>query len=215
MMVLTEVAELMGLSMRMTEDQLTRDALAASATSYTCTGGANGDSPSNLSLSDIDEVTTGLLSNDAWMILDREIGEDRFGTAPVRDAYLAMGHTNLSKDLNNISGFLPKWNYPNQNSAKVGAEWGSVNNVRFMLSSQGYFRPNASVLGNTVYSVFIQGMEAIGCVYQDNFSARILYRGPEFSDALYQNVTIGYTMSEVSRVLNDLWVSQVLCTLNN
>lgn len=81
-LVLTEVAELMGLSMRMTEDQLARDALAASATAYVCTGGQNGDNPTNLSLPDIDEVTTGLLSNDAWMILDRQIGEDRFGTAP-------------------------------------------------------------------------------------------------------------------------------------
>jgi N4-gp56 family major capsid protein len=59
-MVLTEVAELMGLSMRMTEDQLSRDALAASATQYTCNGGSNGDSPTNLTLTDIDEVTTGL-----------------------------------------------------------------------------------------------------------------------------------------------------------
>lgn len=63
----------------MTEDQLTRDALAASATQYTCTGGSNGDSPTNLSVSDISEVTIGLLGNDAWMILDREIGEERFG----------------------------------------------------------------------------------------------------------------------------------------
>ena len=78
-LILTEVAELMGLSMRMTEDQLSRDALAASASSYTCTGGVNGDSPTNISLSDIDTVTMGLLSNDAWMILDRQIGEDRFG----------------------------------------------------------------------------------------------------------------------------------------
>jgi hypothetical protein len=65
-MVLSETAELMGLSMRMTEDQLSRDALAASATQYTCTGGTNGDSPTNLSLSDVDTVTTTLLSNDAY-----------------------------------------------------------------------------------------------------------------------------------------------------
>lgn len=213
-MVLTEVAELMGLSMRMTEDQLSRDALAASATQYNCTGGTNGDSPTNMSLSDFDIVTRGLLSNDAWMILDKEIGEDRFGTAPVREAYIAMGHTDLSADLNALNDFTPKWNYPNQSSAKIGAEWGAVHNVRVFLSSQGLVRPNASALGNNVYSIFVQGLEAVGCVYQDNFSARILYRGPEFSDALYQNVTIGYTMAEVTRVLNDLWISQMLTTLN-
>lgn len=126
-----------------------------------------------------------------------------------------MGHTDLSQDLNALNGFTPKWNYPNQSAAKVGSEWGALNNVRFFLSSQGLVRPNASALGNSVYSVFVTGLEAYAAVYQDNFSARILYRGPEFSDALYQNVTIGYTMSEVTRVVNDLWISQVLATLNS
>jgi len=77
--VLTNMAELLGLSMRMTEDQLTRDMLAATASVYYCTGGNNGDDPSNLSLSDITAVTTQLQTNDAWMILRNQRGEDRFG----------------------------------------------------------------------------------------------------------------------------------------
>ena len=40
--VLNAFAELLGLSMRMTEDQLTRDMLAGTATIYNCTGGVNG-----------------------------------------------------------------------------------------------------------------------------------------------------------------------------
>jgi len=63
----------------MTEDQLTRDMLASTATLYNCTGGGNGDLPTNLSLSDIDEVTSALLTNDAWMMLDSIGGEDKFG----------------------------------------------------------------------------------------------------------------------------------------
>lgn len=212
--VLTEVSELMGLSMRMTEDQLTRDALAASATMYSCTGGTNGDSPTNISASDISNVTTALVSNDAWMIMQRAIGENRFGTAPVRDAYIGLCHSNLTKDLEGINNFTPKWNYPSASTAKVGAEWGVFNNCRFFVSSQGLIRPNASNLGNDVYSIFVCGLEAYAAVYQDNFSARILYKGPEYSDALFQNVTIGYTFSEVSRVLNDLWITQMLATLN-
>ena len=111
-LVLNETAELLGLSLRMTEDQLTRDMLAASASVYKCSGGNNGDLPSNLSLSDIDEVTSTLLTNDAWMILNRQEGENRFGTGPVRDAYMALGHTKLSKDINNLNGVISKWNYP-------------------------------------------------------------------------------------------------------
>ncbi len=82
--VLSETAELLGLSLRMTEDQLVRDMLMASATVYNCTGGSNGDLPTNLSLSDIDDVASILLTNDAWMILNRQEGMDKFGTGPVR-----------------------------------------------------------------------------------------------------------------------------------
>lgn len=197
----------------MTEDQLTRDMLASTATLYNCTGGTNGDLPTNLTLPDIDEVTAALLTNDAWMILDNQGGEDKFGTGPVRDAYLALGHTRLSKDLNNINGFISKWNYPNDNRV-LRSEWGSVNNVRFMLSSVGSITPNASALGNDVYNVFVQGMEALACVEQDNYSARFLYRPPVFSDPLFQNVTIGYVFAEVPRILNDLWITNMRCTLN-
>ena len=210
--VLNETAELLGLSMRMTEDQLTRDMLAGTAGIINGTGGNNGDSPTDLALSDIDQVTSVLLSNDAWMILSKQGGEDKFGTGPVRDAYLALGHTNLSKDLNNLNGFISKWNYPNNNEV-LESEWGSVNNTRWMLSSVGSVTPNASALGNDVYNVFIQGMEALACVEQDNYSARFLYRPPEFSDPLFQNVTLGYVFAEVPRILNDLWVINYRVTL--
>jgi hypothetical protein len=38
--------------------------------------------------------------------------EDKFGTAPVRDAYFAMCSTNLTGDLDNVSGFIQKNQYP-------------------------------------------------------------------------------------------------------
>ena len=211
-MVLNETAELLGLSMRMTEDQLTRDMLQATASVYNCTGGNNGDNPSNISLPDFDEVTSMLLSNDAWMMLDRIGGEDKFGTGPTRDAYLALGHTNLSKDLNNINGFISKWNYPNGNRT-LGAEWGSVNNVRVMLSSVGAVITAASALGNDVYSIFVQGMESLAVVQQDNYSARFLYRPPVFSDPLFQNITLGCVFAQTPRILNDLWIISMRATL--
>ena len=164
--VLNETAELLGLSLRMTEDQITRDMLAATATQYNCVGGQNGDVPSDISLPDLDTVTSALLTNDAWMILDSIGGEDKFSTGPTRDAYLALGHTRLSKDINNINGFISKWNYPNENRT-IRSEWGAINNVRIMLSSVGQVQPLASAMGADVYSIFVQGMEALACVEQD------------------------------------------------
>ena len=51
--------------------------MMATASMYNCTGGNNGDLPTNLALSDFDQVTSTLMTNDAWMILDTIGGEDR------------------------------------------------------------------------------------------------------------------------------------------
>jgi len=212
--VLNETAQLLGLSMRMTEDQLTRDMLASTASIYNFTGGSNGDTPSNISLSDISEITSLLMSNDSYMILNNIQGEDRFGTGPSREAYLALCHTNLTKDLDSVNGFLSKYSYPNQNDT-LQSEWGAINNARFMVSSVGSVTPNASLLGNDVYNIFFVGLEAYACIEQDNFSARFLYTPPGVNnDPLFQNCTVAYSFAEVPRILNDLWIINGRCTLS-
>jgi N4-gp56 family major capsid protein len=212
--VLNEVGDLLGLSLRMTEDQLMRDMLMASAAQYNCSGGGNGDTPTNLDDSDLEEVTALLAEEDAKMIFSSIVGEDRIGTGPQRDAYLALGHIRLLKDIQNLTNFFSKWNYPNNNRS-LPAEWGSVDNIRFMLSSVGAIERNASDLGADVYDIFVQGLEGIGCVKQDNFTSRFLYRPPIFSDPLFQNVTLGYVTAQAPVLLNDLWVEKVRCTLNS
>lgn len=133
-------------------------------------------------------------------------------TAPRRDSYLALAHTNLGKDLNVLPDFISKWNYPNQQDT-LECEWGAVNNTRWMLSSVGSISPNASGLGNNVYNCIIQGMQSLACVEQDNYSAQFLYRPAVYSDPLFQNVTLGYVFAEVPRILNDLWVFNLRVTL--
>jgi N4-gp56 family major capsid protein len=210
--VLNETAELLGLSLRMTEDQLTRDMLAATAGFINCINGVNGDLPTEITLADIDNTTAALLTNDAWMMLDPIGGEDKFGTSPVRDAYLCLSHTAMTPSFNNLNNFTHKRNYPNE-STVMRSEWGSVRNIRVMVSSIASTTPFASMNGATVYNNFIMGMEAYACVEQDNFSARFLYRPPVYSDPLFQNVTIGYVFAEVPRILNDLWIQNLRCTL--
>jgi len=56
--------------------------LAATAAAIYCTGGVNGDNPTELTRSDVDDVVRTLLGNNAYTILDNIEGEDKFGTAP-------------------------------------------------------------------------------------------------------------------------------------
>ena len=97
----------------------------------------------------------------------------------------------------------------------VSSEWGCIHNVRVFLSSQGSVEPLASRSGKSVYNLFIQGMEAVGIVKQDNYSSRFLYRPAVYSDPLFQNVTLGTVFAQAPRVLNDLWITKFRCTTTN
>lgn len=110
--VVNEAIILLGINMRETEDELVRNRMLSGASVINATHGTNGDTPSNLSLEDVQIAITTLRSNDARMFTGGIIGEDRFGTGPVRAAYIALCSTDLEPDLNNLPGFISKWNYP-------------------------------------------------------------------------------------------------------
>ncbi len=93
------------------------------------------------------------------------------------------------------------------------SEWGTIGNIRFLVSSIGSITKNASNLGNDVYNILIMGMEAYANVKQDGYSNTFIYRPPVFSDALAQNATVGYKMGMCPRILNDLWILNGRATL--
>lgn len=186
--------------------------LASTASFINAVGGTNGDNPTEITRSDVDQVVRTLRGNNAYSFLTGIEGENRFGTAPVRDAYFGLGHTDMIGQLDNVAGFIQKWNYPNQQST-LDAEWGTVANVRFLLSSIGSTTPNASLLGNTVYNIFVTGREAFAAIEQDGYSASFIYRPPIYDGPLALNASVGYKFAEVPRILNDQWVFNLRCTL--
>jgi len=70
-MVLNECAARLGVSLRQTEDQLTSAMLASTASFINCTGGVNGDNPTEITRTDVDAVVRTLLNNNAYTIMDR------------------------------------------------------------------------------------------------------------------------------------------------
>jgi N4-gp56 family major capsid protein len=212
--VLNECAARLGVSLRQTEDTLTRDMLAATAGFINCTGGTNGDNPTEITRSDVDTVVRSLLNNNAYTIMDNIEGEDKFGTAPVRDAYFALCSTNLTGDLDAVAGFIQKTQYPSPMNA-LRSEWGSIGNLRFLISSIGSITQNASALGQNVYNIFCVGMEAYACIEQDGYSASFIYRPPIYDGPLALNASVGYKFAEVPKITNDLWVVNLRATLTS
>jgi len=211
-MVLNEAAARLGVSLRKTEDELTRNMLAGTAAQLNCVGGGNGDLPTNISFEDISAVVQALASNDAYTITDLIEGEDRFGSAPIPDSYFALASTKMISDLNNLGEFVPKCQYPSPAKA-LRSEWGSCGNLRFLLSSQGSVSTAASFAGDDVYNIFCVGMEAYACIEQDGYSASFLYRPPIYSGPMELNCSCAYKFAEVPRITNDLWVINLRATL--
>lgn len=210
--VLNECAARLGVSLRQTEDQLTRDMLASTASFINCTGGVNGDNPTEITRSDVDTVVRSLLNNNAYTILDNIEGEDKFGTAPVRDAFFALTSTQLTGNLDNVAGFIQKNQYPAPMNA-LKSEWGAIGNLRFLVSSIGSYAANASAMGADVYNIFCVGMEAYAVIEQDGYSASFIYRPPIYDGPLALNASVGYKFAQVPRICNDLWILNLRTTL--
>ena len=202
----------MGVALRQTEDQLTRDMLASTAAFINCVGGVNGDSPTEITRTDVDDIVRALLGANAYTITDNIEGADKFATAPVRDAYFALCSTQLTGDLDNVAGFIQKNQYPSPMNA-LESEWGAVGNLRFLVSSIGSVTQNASLGGADVYNIFCVGMEAYACINQDGYSATFIYRPPIYDGPLALNASVGYKFAEVPRILNDEWVLNLRATL--
>lgn len=186
--------------------------LASTASFINCVGGVNGDNPTEITRFDIDEVVQSLLSNNAYTIMDNIRGEDRFGTAPVRNAYFALASTDLTTSLDGVNGFIQVNQYPSPMNA-LQSEWGAVGNLRFLISSIGSVTYQGSANGNNVYNIFCVGMEAYACIEQDGYSASFIYRPPIYDGPLALNASVGYKFAEVPRITNDLWVINLRCTI--
>jgi N4-gp56 family major capsid protein len=210
---LNEAAILLGINLRETEDELVRDMMASTASVLNSVGGVNGDNPTELTRSDVDNVVRVLLGNDSKSIFENIQGENRFGTAPVRNCFMALAHTDLSSDLNNVSGFVPSAQYPSQKNI-LQAEYGSVSQLRFMLSSIGSLSANASDSGNDVYNIFCVGQEAVGIVDQDGGYARFIYHPPQYSGPMELSSSSAWRTAFVPRILNDQWIINLRATLS-
>jgi N4-gp56 family major capsid protein len=211
--VLNEAARRLGVSLRQTEDELSRNMLQSTSSFINGVAGTNGDNPTEAARADMDVIIRTLAGADCMTIADNIEGEDKFGTAPVRDAYFALGSTDLIGDLEQVNGFIAKAQYPSQMNV-LRSEWGSVSNLRFLLSSAGSVSSGASMNAADVYNIFCVGMEAYCSVEQDGYSAQFIYRPPIYDGPLALNASAGYKFGEVPRITNDAWVINYRVTLS-
>jgi N4-gp56 family major capsid protein len=175
--VLNSAAARLGQALRETQDAVMRDNLESSASLINCVGGVNGDLPTEMALSDVDDVVSLLQNNSGEYFTNMIPGEDKYATSPIGDAYGCMLTARMIPVLNNIDEFTRKFEYPNVKDT-LRTEWGAVNNVRFFISEQGSVSPSASLLGNDVANCFVAAKESYKVVWQAGGKARFIYLPP-------------------------------------
>lgn len=201
----------LGEAMKETEDELIRNMLATTASVVFATGGVNGINPSELALSDVQNVVRILMGNNAKKLSTVIEGQNKFGTAPVRSSYFCLTSSQISSELSDIAGWTHTSQYPSQTNISP-AEYGSVGGIRFLISSEGSVTENSASDGSDVYNSFIVGMESYANIKIDKFSSRFVHRDAMYSGPLAQNQTIGYKFAASPVVLNDNWIINLKST---
>lgn len=210
--VLNSAAARLGQAARETQDVLMRDNLESSASVINCVGGSNGDLPTEMTLSDVDDVVTVLQNNSAEYITNMIEGAMKLGTSPIGDAYGCMLNTRMIPVLNGIDGFVRKFQYPNINQS-LSSEWGGINNVRFFVSEQGSVTPNASLLGNDVANCFVAAKESYKVVWQAGGKMKFIYLPPGYNnDPCMLRHTAGCSFYQGQCITNDLWIQNLRST---
>lgn len=202
--------------MRETQDALMRDNLESTASVVNCVGGTNGDLPTEMSGSDVDDIVTILQNNSGEYITNMIPGELKIGTSPIGDAYGCMLSTRMIPVLNSLSSggqnFVRKFQYPNI-SETLQSEWGGFNNVRFFVSEQGSITPNASLLGSDVANCFVAAKESYKVVWQAGGKAKFIYLPPGYNnDPCMLRHTAGASFYQGQCITQDLWMQNLRST---
>lgn len=208
---LTKFTALLGQWLREKEDLLMRDLFASSVSYINCTGGINGDKPTNISLNDVNNIERILLGNDARTMLTSINAQNKFSTGPTRDAFIALANTNLTADLQKVQGVLLKANYPDQEGIRP-EEYCAISRFRFFVSSKAAKKPGASMNGNTVYSIPMYGLEAAAKIEQNNYTAVIGYRPPWVVSSVAQNSQLYAKFAIARAITNQNWLSGLNAT---
>lgn len=204
--VLTKFTALLGQWLREKEDLLMRDLLSSSVSYINATAGGNGDQPSNISTQDINNIERILLGNDARTMLTSGDAMNKYNTAPTRDAFIALASTDITADLQACSGVIMKQSYAQQEGLRP-EEYCSISRFRFFVSSKGAKIPGASLLGATIYTVPMYGLEAFAKVEQNNYSAVLGYRPPYVVSSVAQNSQLYAKFAIARAITNQNWIS--------
>ena len=191
-----EVSNVLLDCMRLTIDTLRRNVLTSAGSSTTCSNGE--DVVTYLNKTDIDTVVNNMVAQNCAMVAGQINAGQGQGTSPIRESYIAVGHTRLRPRLEAVSGFVHVSNYANQGPV-YKHEFGSTGDVRWLLTTNAYY-------DGEYYHSMIFGKDFFGNVKIDGNSADkpLIYTPPNRTGSPGQRYSmLAYVFNYVCKILND------------
>ena len=228
-MILDKIGKLTGEQAGKTAEQLTYNVLKGGTAVYYANGAARTDVNTPISLSKQRAVVRALRAADAKPITEVLSASPNIGTAPIEEAYVAIGHTDLESDIRNLAGFIPVAEYGSRKPL-CAQEIGSVENVRYLLHKDMSPIEDAGGLdGNVVESTTGTNADVYPIIYlgQDAFAVTplknqqigedhnlavspiVIQAKPSASDPLGQRALVGWKAWFTAFRLNETWMARL------
>jgi len=168
-----KLSEIMGINAGESLNQLQRNELEDNATQSYTNGASDAAVNTNMTSTIVRKVVNELQVAKAMHWTPMSKGETSIGTAPIRNAFWGICHYDVEEDIRQLSNFRAVETYANQTATENG-EFGILNGVRFISTSEGSIDINAGTTGGDagradgagvgadLYSTVIFGKEAVG-----------------------------------------------------
>lgn len=181
-----ETVEWLSEDMHITRDYVIRDQLLAGTSVFYGNNVAGRSSiVTTIATTDLQTIERLMLRNSVRYFSVMTKGDTKIGTVPIGASFIAVGHTDLKKSIEALSGYIPVHQYAGQIEvypSEVGA-WG---NFRFVLTPNGEIYEDAggsvgttgliSTTGSNidVYPMLIIGKDAYDVVELNELSAKLI-----------------------------------------
>jgi len=186
----------------LTLDTLCRNALAAGTSSTTASSGTG--TVTDLNKTDMETMVDDLIGANAEMIESPIKAGPNQGTSPIRDAFIAIAHTDMRATIEAMAGFKHFTTYANY-TAIYNGEWGAVGNVRYLLTT------NAYKSGSDYYTILL-AKNAFGNVKLPAADRQLIFHPPKMSGPLELFSTYGWKLPYTCRLLDETKYHILVCT---
>lgn len=205
--IITTTTELLGDQASDTFDQLTRDVLTAGTSVFYANGVAGrANVAANVSLTDYRKIARALRKNNAKKVTRIITATDGVGTTPVKAAFVALISPDTHYDLKTLTGFIPVAQYPSSTTLLDMNEVGSLDEIRFVETTNGKLFTGAGSGGVDVHADVILAQDAYGITRITGKSLEQIFKplgSAGSADPLNQRQTVGWKATFVAYRLNE------------